>query len=46
VTKVFGTEAFLGLSKADRITYEDSRMTHAMVITAIHEEEVKAPFNL
>ena len=27
-----------GLSKADRLMYGESLMTHAMVLTAVHEE--------
>ena len=35
---VFGTDVNLKLDKAQRLIYGDSEMTHAMVITAIHEE--------
>ena len=37
---VFNTGVNLGLSKANRLLYGDSEMTHAMVITAIHEEVI------
>ena len=37
---VFSTGVNLGLSKANRLLYGDSEMTHAMVITAIHEEVI------
>jgi bleomycin hydrolase len=35
---VFSTGVNLGLDKSNRLLYGDSEMTHAMVITAIHEE--------
>ena len=34
---VFGVNVH-GLSKADRLVYGESLMTHAMVLTAVHEE--------
>lgn len=36
---VFGTDVNLGLNKAQRLLYGDSEMTHAMVFSAIHQEE-------
>lgn len=36
---VFGVEVQTGLTKADRISYGDSLMTHAMTITGCHTEE-------
>lgn len=33
---VFGVDVNLGLSKADRLVYGDSLMTHAMTLTACH----------
>ena len=38
---VFGTGVNLGLDKAQRLLYGDSEMTHAMVITAIHQEVIQ-----
>lgn len=35
---VFGTN-LLGLSKAERLQYGESMMTHAMVLTAVHTED-------
>jgi len=34
---VFGVDVH-GLSKAERLLYSESLMTHAMVLTAVHEE--------
>lgn len=36
---VFGTKVNVGLSKADRLIYGDCAMNHAMVLTAVHEQE-------
>ena len=36
---VFGVSVH-GLNKADRLIYGESLMTHAMVLTAVHEEVV------
>jgi len=38
---VFGTKVNLGLDKAHRLIFEDSQMTHAMVLTAIHTKVTK-----
>ena len=42
---VFGTGVNLGLDKAQRLLYGDSEMTHAMVITAIHQEVIQITDN-
>ena len=36
---VFGVEVQTGMNKANRLVYGDSLMTHAMTLTAFHEEE-------
>lgn len=38
---VFGVDIQLPLSKADRIIYGESGMTHAMVITAVSLDDVR-----
>lgn len=35
---VFGTKISVGMSKEDRLIYGDCVMNHAMVLTAVHEE--------
>ena len=34
--QLFGVDVNLALSKADRLVYGDSLMTHAMILTACH----------
>ena len=36
---VLGVNVQTGLDKANRLVYGDSLMTHAMTLTAFHEEE-------
>jgi bleomycin hydrolase len=41
---VFGVEVYTGLSKADRLIFGDSLMTHAMLITAVTlDKDTKQP---
>ena len=41
---MFGVDVYTGLSKADRLIFGDSLMTHAMLITAVTlDKETKQP---
>lgn len=41
---MFGVEVYTGLSKADRLIFGDSLMTHAMLITAVTlDKDTKQP---
>lgn len=40
--QLFGVDVNVGLSKADRLVYGDSLMTHAMALTACHFDMVNS----